>query len=110
MPSTPTATSLAIRVDGYRAVDLFRAIRLVRLGASPISPGQTHRWPYRRCSRHGHGVPHLETRWATRPEADVLLTCDDRLLRRGRRLRKKLRIEIENPIHWLQEHADAPDT
>jgi len=43
-------------------------------------------------------------------EADVLLTCDDRLLRRGRRLRKKLRIEIENPIHWLQEHADAPDT
>lgn len=36
-------------------------------------------------------------------QADVLLTCDDRLLRRGRRFRARLRVDIANPLTWLQE-------
>jgi len=43
-------------------------------------------------------------------KADVLLTCDDRLYRRARRLRSQLRVRVDNPLSWLQENADAPDT
>ena len=38
-------------------------------------------------------------------EADVLVTCDDRLLRLGLRLQDQLRVRIANPLNWLQEHA-----
>ena len=34
--------------------------------------------------------------------ADVFLTTDDRLLRRARRARKRLRVRVENPLIWLQ--------
>lgn len=35
--------------------------------------------------------------------ADVFLTCDDRLLRAARRNRKKLNVNVANPLGWLQE-------
>jgi predicted nucleic acid-binding protein len=39
--------------------------------------------------------------------ADVLLTCDDRLIRLGRRNRKVLRVAIIDPVSWLGEVSDA---
>lgn len=39
--------------------------------------------------------------------ADVLLTCDDRLIRLGRRNRKELGVAILDPVAWLREVSDA---
>lgn len=38
---------------------------------------------------------------------DVLLTCDDRLLRLQRRVKARLRVRIANPLEWLQEHHNG---
>jgi hypothetical protein len=35
--------------------------------------------------------------------ADVLLTCDDRMLKTGRRNRSQLRVPVANPLSWLKE-------
>ena len=35
--------------------------------------------------------------------ADILLTTDDRMLRRAKRYRAQLRVRVENPYMWLQE-------
>jgi predicted nucleic acid-binding protein len=35
--------------------------------------------------------------------ASIFLTTDDRLLRKAKRLRKLLRIRVENPVRWLME-------
>ena len=35
--------------------------------------------------------------------ADVVLTCDDRLCRAGRRARAHLRVPVTNPVEWLTE-------
>jgi len=40
-------------------------------------------------------------------EADVLLTCDDRLIRLGRRNRKELRVAVLDPVSWLGEVSNA---
>ena len=39
--------------------------------------------------------------------ADVLLTCDDRLVRRANRLADELNVRVANPIDWLKEQRDA---
>jgi predicted nucleic acid-binding protein len=39
--------------------------------------------------------------------ADVLLTCDDRLLRRCRQIADELNVRIANPVDWLKEQDDA---
>ena len=44
---------------------------------------------------------------AEQQRADVLLTCDDRLCRLGRRLRKTLRVKVADPVSWLREVRDA---
>jgi predicted nucleic acid-binding protein len=38
--------------------------------------------------------------------ADVLLTCDDRLLRRVKRGKVRA-VRVENPVDWLREQDDA---
>jgi predicted nucleic acid-binding protein len=35
--------------------------------------------------------------------ADVLLTCDDRMLKTGTKNRARLRVAIANPLSWLEE-------
>jgi predicted nucleic acid-binding protein len=35
--------------------------------------------------------------------ADVLLTTDDSMVRRGRRVRDQLHVRVVNPLTWLQE-------
>jgi predicted nucleic acid-binding protein len=39
--------------------------------------------------------------------ANVLLSCDDRFCRTGRRRAKELRVRIENPLAWLDHEADT---
>ena len=38
-------------------------------------------------------------------KADVFLTTDDALIRRAKRLRSQLRVRVEDPNTWLQEHT-----
>jgi len=45
----------------------------------------------------------LHVACAESAEADVLLTTDDRFVRRSKRHRKELRIRVENPLTWLRE-------
>lgn len=40
--------------------------------------------------------------------ADILLTTDDRMLRRAKRYRAQLRVRVENPYTWLQEKEIFP--
>jgi hypothetical protein len=49
----------------------------------------------------------VHTAAAERLQADVLLTCDDRWLRKGRHLTDKLFVRIANPVDWLKEQYDA---
>jgi len=67
-----------------------RAGQLVRLGFKPAD------------------ALHVAAAEVSKP--DVLLTCDDRLYRRARRLRSKLGVRVDNPLSWLKENADAPNT
>lgn len=36
-------------------------------------------------------------------QADILLTTDDRMLRRAKRFHLQLRVRVENPYAWLEE-------
>lgn len=40
-------------------------------------------------------------------QADVLLTCDDRMIKAGERNRLRLRVSLANPLSWLEEHNDS---
>jgi predicted nucleic acid-binding protein len=42
--------------------------------------------------------------------ADVLLTCDDQFLKVGEQLADRLFVRIANPIDWMKEQFDAPNT
>ena len=42
--------------------------------------------------------------------ADVLLTCDDRFLRRANKLTDDLKVRVANPIDWLKEQFDATNS
>lgn len=42
--------------------------------------------------------------------ADVFLTCDDRLVRVGVRKKLSLRVRVMNPLTFLEEQGDAPNT
>ncbi|MGA2440730.1 MAG: PIN domain-containing protein [Tepidisphaeraceae bacterium] len=42
--------------------------------------------------------------------ANVLLTCDDRLVRLARRMRGRLAVEVDNPLSWIRKHEDAQNT
>lgn len=49
----------------------------------------------------GFGAVHLAC--AEIGKADVFLTTDDRLLRLAKRLAKRLRVKVENPLDWIKE-------
>ena len=42
--------------------------------------------------------------------ADVLLSCDDRFCRTGKRHAKRLRVAIHNPLSWLDEVENAANS
>ena len=37
--------------------------------------------------------------------ADVLLTCDDRLVRRCRSLADRCTVRVKNPVPWIEEQS-----
>jgi predicted nucleic acid-binding protein len=43
---------------------------------------------------------------AEQAHADVFLTTDDRLLRLARRMARDLRVQVDNPLAWLQKVGD----
>lgn len=47
---------------------------------------------------------------AERLPADVMLTCDDQLLRIARQHAADVQVRIANPIDWVKEHFDATNT
>jgi hypothetical protein len=47
---------------------------------------------------------------AERLQADVLLTCDDQLLRIALQHAADVQVRIANPIDWVKEHFDATNT
>lgn len=50
-----------------------------------------------------HVADSLHLACAEQVGADALLTTDDRLLRRARRLAPQLRVAVANPVAWLEE-------
>lgn len=46
---------------------------------------------------------------AERLNADVFLTCDDRLCRQAARHKSLLKVRVANPLTWLKENPDASD-
>ncbi len=40
-------------------------------------------------------------------KADVLLTTDDAVIRRAKRLRSQFHVRVENPDTWLREHTSG---
>jgi predicted nucleic acid-binding protein len=42
--------------------------------------------------------------------ADALLSCDDKLVRRGGRLRRRLAVEVDNRLSWVRRQDDAENT
>jgi len=50
-----------------------------------------------------HPFDALHLACAESAEVDVLLTTDDRMLRRAKRLSADLRVRVENPLIWLTE-------
>lgn len=43
-------------------------------------------------------------------QADILLTTDDRMLRRAKRFHLQLRVRVENPYTWLEEMSKDEHT
>jgi predicted nucleic acid-binding protein len=44
---------------------------------------------------------------AERAQAEVLLSCDDRLCRLAKRCQGDLHVVVANPVDWLKESEDA---
>ncbi len=54
-----------------------------------------------------HAADAIHVAAAEATAADVLLTCDDRLLRQCSRIADVLTVEVHNPLQWLQEQDNA---
>jgi predicted nucleic acid-binding protein len=75
----------------------------VRLSAAMFDRART-------LLRHGlQPADALHVAAAEASRADVFLTCDDRLLRRGRRMGALVKLRIANPVRWVQEMWSAPN-
>jgi predicted nucleic acid-binding protein len=54
-----------------------------------------------------HAADAVHVAAAEAQNADIMLTCDDRLLRRCRQLADRLHVQVANPVDWLKEQDDA---
>lgn len=76
------------------------------VGKPPLFPTEAMR-PLRLA------VQAMQTADAPRPvgprDGDVLLSCDDRLCRLGRRFRKDLTVRVADLLEWSKEVWNAPD-
>jgi predicted nucleic acid-binding protein len=48
----------------------------------------------------------LHVAMAEEAHADIFLTCDDKLLRAGKRNDTALKVRLANPLEWMQEEND----
>jgi predicted nucleic acid-binding protein len=53
-----------------------------------------------------HAADAVHVAAAEAQDADVLLTCDDRLLRRCQKIADTLTVRVANPIDWSKEQRD----
>ena len=77
------AISAASRTVRVEVDEISRASELIALGFRPADA--------------------LHIACAETAKVDVLLTTDDRLVRRARRLSANLKVRVANPVDWLQE-------
>ena len=83
-----------------------RALKLLPASRIELSPSVFDR--ARRLVGFGlHAADAVHVAAAEAADADMLLTCDDRFLRRGRQIADELSVKIANPVDWLKEQDDA---
>ena len=99
--------SPALEIEIGRAPDMEQQSRLKRV-ADYI--GQTLKIGQKAHKRAGEleelgfvGFDAVHLACAESGNADVFLSTDDRLLKRAKRLSKKIRVKVMNPLDWLQE-------
>jgi predicted nucleic acid-binding protein len=54
-----------------------------------------------------HAADAVHVSAAEELKADLLLTCDDRLLHRCQQIADDLSVQIANPVDWLEEQDNA---
>jgi predicted nucleic acid-binding protein len=54
-----------------------------------------------------HAADAVHVSAAEAAKADLLLTCDDRLLHLCRQIADNLNVQVANPVDWLKEQDDA---
>jgi predicted nucleic acid-binding protein len=57
-----------------------------------------------------HAADAVHVAAAEAQAADVMLTCDDRLLRRCRQIADQINVRVANPVDWLKEQDDATNS
>ena len=95
---------LSFEVDNNRDVSQRLEMKFQMTSADiNVSIGEVERTRGRDLEKIGFKrLDALHLACAESGNADVFLTTDDRLLRRGKRLSSKLRVQVENPYEWLQ--------
>ena len=93
----------AIRDPGRRR----RVAKLARAATEHVSVDADLRRRQQVLEAEGFGVyDSLHVTCAEAAGADVLLTTDDALIRRARRLRHQLAVRVVNPLSWLEDSND----
>lgn len=99
--------SQALEIEIGRAPDMEQQSRLKRvtdfIGQS-LKIGQKELKRANELEKFGFvGFDAVHLACAESGGADIFLSTDDRLLKRAKRLSKKIRVKVMNPLDWLQE-------
>ncbi len=99
--------SQALEIEIDRAPDIEQQSRLKRVSEFIRQSVEIGQKEFKRASELeklgfvGFDAVHLAC--AESGNTDVFLSTDDRLLKRAKRLSKKIRVKVMNPLDWLQE-------
>lgn len=106
--------SAAIEFEIEQCLDPLRRRAAVKLASAARVSVTIVRKHYDRAAelvRLGFGqLDALHVAAAESARCEVMLSTDDRLLKRATRNLKALRVRVENPLNWLLEHDDAHNT
>lgn len=81
-----------------------RLRRVVEFAGSSVEIGEKELERANELQKAGFvGFDAVHLACAESGKADVFLTTDDRLLKLAKRLAKKLRVKVENPLDWMKE-------
>ena len=99
--------SQALEIEINRAPDMEQQSRLKRVSefiGQSVEIGQKEFKRANELEKLGFvGFDAVHLACAESGNADVFLSTDDRLLKRAKRLSKKIRVKVMNPLDWLQE-------